>query len=553
MQYKVGTKSVTLSNKDLKGSGGEGSVYVKGGSAYKIYHDRKSMLPLGKIQELSVIQDPRVIKPLEVISDDKGPVGYSMVATPKDALVLCQYFPRAFRTRFSLDNNFSNALVESLRSGVENIHKASIMLVDLNEMNFLFETQQPNVFFIDVDSYKTPHHHATALMESVRDRHAKPNQFNLGTDWFAFAMVSFQIFTGIHPYKGKHPTLKTMDERMLANISVLNPSVSVPGACLPFDVIPANYRDWYERVLEKGERCEPPTDTTSPVVILKTVTLSGGGKIRIIHVMQATSDIADYYNGAYVFSGNVCDAHGIRKASNLPGEVRLFGTKTGNAAAYIKYGILHVVDLNTGSDIDSGVSCHSMSVCDGKLVYQSGEYLYAADLMSAGKNILFSKKQIANVLPMGTQLYDGVAMQDLLEAKYATILSKTGAHQVKLTELAGHRVISAKCIGKVLVVIAEHRGVYNRHVYRFEDTFQKYDHRVVDDVGVGEANFCVLDSGVTLLMCNDDTLEVFSSKIHSGSISTITDPAINANCNLFSVGSKAMYIYGDKVDQFTMS
>jgi hypothetical protein len=152
MQYKVGSKSITLSNKDLKGSGGEGSVYVKGSSAYKIYHDRNKMLPLGKIQELSVIQDPRVIKPLEVITDANGPVGYSMMATPQDACVLCQYFPRAFRTRFGLDNGFSNALVEAIRSGVENIHKSGVLLVDLNEMNFLFETQKPNVFFIDVDS-----------------------------------------------------------------------------------------------------------------------------------------------------------------------------------------------------------------------------------------------------------------------------------------------------------------------------------------------------------------------------------------------------------------
>lgn len=553
MQYKVGSKNITLSNKDLKGSGGEGSVYVKGSSAYKIYHDRDKMLPLGKIQELSLIQDPRVIKPLEIVCDTSGPVGYSMIATPQDACVLCQYFPRVFRTRFGLDNSFSNALVESIRSGVDNIHKAGVLLVDMNEMNFLFETQKPNVFFIDVDSYQTPHHNATALMESVRDRHAKAKQFNLGTDWFAFAIVSFQIFTGIHPYKGKHPSLKTIDERMLANISVLNSSVSVPGACLPFDVIPANYRNWYERVFEKGERCEPPTGTTSPVVVFKTVNLAGGGKIRIIHIMQAQSDIADYYNGAHVFSGNVCDAHGIRKASGLTGEVRLFETNTGTAAAYLKYGILHVVDINTGNDIDSGVACVSMSVCNGKLVYQSGEYLYSADLMQAGNNILFTKKQIANVLPMGTQLYDGVAIQDLLGAKYATILSKDGAHQIKLTEISGHRVISAKCIGKVLVVIAEFNGVYNRHVYRFDSVFQQYDHRVVGDVGVGEANFCVLDSGVALLMCNDDSLEVFSSKIHSGSISSINDPAINSNCSLFSIGSKAMYIYGDKVDQFTMS
>ena len=58
-------------------------------------------------------------------------------------------------------------------------------------------------------------------MDSVRDRHAAG--WNEGTDWFSFALVSFQMFVGIHPYKGKHPALKTLDERMAQNVSVLHP------------------------------------------------------------------------------------------------------------------------------------------------------------------------------------------------------------------------------------------------------------------------------------------------------------------------------------------
>jgi hypothetical protein len=390
-------------------------------------------------------------------------------------------------------------------------------------------------------------------MESIRDRHAAKNQFNLGTDWFAFAIVSFQILTGIHPYKGKHPDLKTLDERMLANVSVLNKSVGVPGACMPFDVIPSNYKDWFERVFEKGERSAPPTSTTSPVVVLKTVALVGNGKIKIINVMQSVQDIADYLNGVYVSGGNVTDSHGIRKATGLHGEVRLFNSKTGVAAAYIDNRMLNVVDTNNGNVISSGMICDSMSVCDGNLVYQSGENLYTANLMVAGNNTLFEKKSIANVLPMGTQLFDGVAFQDLLGAKYATIITKTGAHQIKLDELSGSRVISAKCLGNVLVVISEIKGIYSRHVYRFDNLYQKYDNRITKDIAVSEANFCTLDSGVTLLMCDDDTLEIFSSKMHSTSLSTMNDPLINGSCQLFSHGGKAMYVHGNKVDQFTMS
>ena len=32
--------------------------------------------------------------------------------------------------------------------------------------------------------------------------------------WFAFAVVTFQLFTGIHPYKGKHPSVLDLDARM---------------------------------------------------------------------------------------------------------------------------------------------------------------------------------------------------------------------------------------------------------------------------------------------------------------------------------------------------
>ena len=551
MQYKIGSKTVNLDAKDLKGTGGEGSVYVKGSNAYKIYHDRNKMLPVGKIQELSVINDSHVVKPLEVVSDSHGPVGYSMKATPMDTYVLCQYFPKAFRTRFGLDNVFSNALVENIRKSVSNIHDAGVLLVDLNEMNFLFSSNKPDVYFIDVDSYQTPHYHASALMESIRDRHAKPNEFNTGTDWFAFAIVSFQIYTGIHPYKGKHSSLKTLDERMTANISVLNSSVNVPGACIPFDVIPSNYLEWYTQVLEKGVRCAPPNTAVAGVFAVKSGDLISNGTVTITNILRASSDIVDYCNGFYVCAGCVFDSRGIKKASSLAGEVRLFESKNGVAAAHLHNGILHIIDTNTGNDISSEMSTKSMSLCDDMLVYQSGEYLYAADLLSVGKNVIFQHRVIANVLPMGTQLFDGVAMQDLLGAKYATIITKDGTHQVKLDNLSGCRIISAKYQRSVLMVVAEHNGVYNRYIYRFDSQHQKYDSRIISDVGVSEVNFCVLDSGMCLHFHKDDTLEILPNKINHPNAALVTDNAINNECRLFAVGNKAMYFYRHKIDQFS--
>ena len=51
--FKIGNTTVSLSNNDFLAKGGEGEVYVKGSTAYKIYTDKSKMIPAGKIQELS--------------------------------------------------------------------------------------------------------------------------------------------------------------------------------------------------------------------------------------------------------------------------------------------------------------------------------------------------------------------------------------------------------------------------------------------------------------------------------------------------------------------
>src|SRR5947199_212129 len=139
--FIVGQGRVRLGQADFVGQGGEASVYARGDLAFKVYTDPRKMLPPAKIQELSVLTDPR---------------------------------------------------------------------------------------------------------------------FSPETDWFSFAIISFQMFIGIHPYRGLHPSLPDLDARMSANVSVLNPRVSIPKLCYPFSVIPQAYRDWYRAIFEDGKRVPPP-------------------------------------------------------------------------------------------------------------------------------------------------------------------------------------------------------------------------------------------------------------------------------------------------------
>ncbi|GAG15602.1 unnamed protein product, partial [marine sediment metagenome] len=227
---------INLTKNHFVASGGEGSIYARRGTVYKIYTDPKAVIHYSKMKELSSITNPNVIKPERLVLNSKNkPIGYTMKHVPK-TYALCQIFPKAFRDRTGMDTKNVLNLVQKMQKTIIDIHKQKILIVDLNEMNFLVDKKFNEVFFIDVDSYQTQSFPATAIMESIRDVHNKT--FSELTDWFSFAVVSFQMFIGIHPYKGKHPTIKGIVDRMKANIPVFHNDVKFPKVCMPFDTIP---------------------------------------------------------------------------------------------------------------------------------------------------------------------------------------------------------------------------------------------------------------------------------------------------------------------------
>ncbi|HVK04368.1 MAG TPA: hypothetical protein VM490_12895, partial [Armatimonadaceae bacterium] len=320
-----GKNRVVLTQADFKSGGGEGNVYVKGATAYKVYHDPAGAIPPAKIQELESLTDPDVIRPLDPLVDARGrTVGYTMRAVPA-GMPLIQTFSRAFRQREGLTPEKVAPLVAKLRGGVQHVHDQGVLIVDLNEMNFLVDPGFDHVYFIDVDSYQTRSFKARVLMESVRDRHCAGRDWDEGTDWFSFGVVSFQMFTGIHPYRGAHPRVKTLDERMLANLSVLGPDVRVPAATLPFSVIPANYLSWYRAVFEQGARIAPPVGLTDVIVLsplFRVKQQSGGDQFDI-------TEEAAYGAGEVVrvFRGFVLTTEGLYQGTRRLADARAAGAQ----------------------------------------------------------------------------------------------------------------------------------------------------------------------------------------------------------------------------------
>ncbi|HEU0173319.1 MAG TPA: hypothetical protein VFV58_03585 [Blastocatellia bacterium] len=547
-----GKGELRLGRSDFKAQGGEGAVYVKGSTAYKIYANPTRAIPLAKIDELSALDQPNIIRPLDLILDGKNtPVGYSMRSVEK-AHALCQLFPKAFRQRNNLTPELMLRLVLRLQAGVSHVHDKRILIVDLNELNFLVSADFSEVFFVDVDSYQTPSFPATVLMESVRDRHTMT--FNHGSDWFSFAVVSFQMFTGIHPFKGAYAPLqhlpdkaKRLDARMLANISVLHPNVSVPSSCLPFSVIPQVYLDWYRAVFEQGDRLPPP-DNAHALVIVTTARANESvesGSFVINRVHEFDTEII-WHDGVITVTQSSVYFDG-KIYPKPPFDVKLVVSPRQRhlIAAFHDGTRLRFRDLTVDKDVASEVEGEGAMLSSGKLYIKQHESIFAVDLIELPQSLLLGLRLVANVMIRSTRMFEGVAIQNLLGANYVSIPTADGVcHQIRIPELDDYQVVDARRDRNVLIVVVTTEGRYDKLIFRFSDDFSGYDCRRLDDIVSTGIEFTVLDSGIVLHLAEDGRLEVFPNVRDSAKIRVIRDQALDEDLRLFHRGTQALIAGG---------
>jgi len=560
-RYFVPSKGqLRLGKSEFKAQGGEGAVYVKGSSAYKIYADPSRCITQAKIDELSALVQPNIIRPLELIIDSRNrPVGYSMRSVGK-GYSLCQLFPKAFRQRNNLTPELTLRLVRQLQTGVMHIHSCGILIVDLNEMNFLVSADFKELFFIDVDSYQTPSFPATVLMESVRDRHA--TSFSTGSDWFSFAVVSFQMFVGIHPFKGTYSAFQhlpdnatKLDARMRANISVLHQGVSVPAACLPFSVIPPNYLDWYRAVFEQGRRLAPPQAAQAVITVVDpTVTPAiATGRFDVREVREFDSEVI-WHDGVITVTERSVYFND-RQYARPPFDVKLIVTPRRQhlIAAYHDGTQLKFHDLTIDRLIETQVEGEEVLLSHGRLYIKQHEHIFAIDFIELPNNTLLGMRVVANVMMNSTRMFEGVAIQNLLGANYASLPSFSGGcHQVRMAELDGAQIVNAKLYRNVLIVVVITAGRYDKYVFRFAKDFGSYDVRKLADVATSDIEFTVLDTGVVLHVVDDDKLEVFASLKDSTKLSVLEDHVLKADLKLFHTGKQALLAKGRKLYKFKL-
>ena len=566
---------VILSQRDFVASGGEKDVYAHGDTGYAIYLPGK-MIPTAKIKELSVLDHPNIIRPQHLILDKHNkPIGHTMRFI-RNAIPFTQIFPKVFKQNHKLTPEKVLAIVKDFQSLVQFVHGKSILIVDLNELNFLLDYDPVSgngfkeIFAIDVNSYHTPSFPNTVIMPSIRDFHSSyPTETS---DWFSWGVVSFQMQIGMHPYKGGNPNFENlppgerMEARMKKNVSVFNSESTMPGAALPLDLIPTALKQWYIAVFEKGERIPPPKDYEGIVVVTKVKEIVGSNlfvitelgvydsAVTAVYCSGATRIVQTESGGIYINNrSGKCPAHaklGFTPKMNKP--VILHMQKENNIGITTYSAVVRSLE---NDEVLYKIAADGIMAYNSRFYIRTGLNVLEVCFIEIGNKVLGAVKTIASVLdlPESTKMFDGVIMQNMAGQYVASIFPESGIHhQIKIPELDGYRLIEAKYENKVLVVVVEKRGKYDRFVFRFDDKHSSYDSRKIEDVDYQGLNFTVADHGVCVMMNEDEKIEAFTNKKDSGAVKIISDPAIDGDVSFFHDGSEVLFAKGAKLYSMTM-
>ena len=551
-----GIGKITLQDEDYLASGGQADVFVKDNLALKIYHDKSQMLPLKKIEELNSITSKNVLKPQNIIYDKNTPVGYTM-EFKKNATPFCKLFTKSFKISNNISVETINELIEKARKTIEEIHGAKCLIVDLNELNVLASARFTTPFFIDVDSYETPSFRATAIMESIRDRTVKNRKWTENSDWYSFAIVSFQMWTGIHPYKGRHPDygLDEWAKRMENGVSIFAPGVTVPKMFNDFSSIPNNYLAWFKDLFVNNNRCPPPSidESISILISVNLATQSAVSGIfttnNVISLPEDILSVFDFLGTNYFVTRNAVYKGSTKLPAKTDGYEKVIVCDSGDVNPVICKMKNGMVEFET----DNGIKI--CEICAKDMMYRNGcvYTIYGGKLMENSFTMLGSKvihipRQACGVLDNATQVFDGVLFQNFFGKIHVTLPNEKGKVCIMhIKELDGYRILSAAAYKNVCVVIGEKKGIYSRFYLTFDAKFANVMVRKINNVSYSEVNMAVMNTGVAILAL-DTEVEIFKDD-NSRSVS---NPPFDANMKLYNISGGLHYVDGKELKSITM-
>lgn len=555
-----GGKILTLRPNNHVATGGEGAVYRASNIVIKLYSDSQKMERdnmADKINFLSTLANQFIVAPKGVVKNQKDqPVGYYMDFVKGEPLA--RVFTNDFRNREGFTDDNASTLVDYMREVFNFAHSKGAILVDANEMNWLVDLKSPDdpqPRAIDVDSWSIGQWKPSVIMPSIRDWHSKG--FNELTDWFAWAIVTFQIYTGIHPYKGKLDGYKPNDleERMKANASVFTAGVRLNRAVRDFSCIPDPLLDWYTAVFQQGERSEPPSPFTTTMpgsatqaarVMYTSATTTGSLVFDKLYSKADDKVIRVFTCGAIMLeSGKIIDIstkHKIAQAHSRSCQVVAAekGWLKGDIdRGQFKFSFINSTDLKE-QFLNLDIAGHGLVRYENRLFVITDKGLTEMKLKIFGKSVL-SVGQTWGVMVNSTRWFDGVGIQDAMGAAYLiTPFDDNACAQVRVPELDYLQPVMARAGNRFVVVVGlDRNGIYQKIEFTLDKDYSSYKIRQssTDEAGL---NIAILPKGVCATIIDDGELNIFVPT--SGVENIVSDKNILTDMNLSNWDNKVVYI-----------
>ncbi len=540
MNVYVNNKKYTL-DKQKSISGGEGTVYLLKDIAFKIYHESSKMIPLGKFKELNAIKADNVIKPEELIYDErKNVIGYTMKAI-YNTVSLSRIVTTDYQNSHNISHKDLIKIILNIKDTIANIHKNNCLVVDINDSNILVD-HKLNVYFIDVDSYKTQNYPATALQDYAKDFTVKDYKFSELSDWFSFGLLATKIWIGIHPFMGRWSKYKkrekqnTLEYRSLNNISIFNEFVDI---------------------FEKGERKTPPNDLGEFFSSVDELILDEQNninfkklltnKLPIIRVLQGFRNEVILSNNAIIFQNNI-----TKLKENYTSIV--FNSKDEPL----------IFKINDKNQVESyNVVKQELNVYDQVLsdkIYAFNNQLYAVnydnfmslELINFGKETLTIKSSFS-IMPYSSQVFDSCIYQNTMGKAFMYLIhDKDTTPLIKFKELDGKKIVNAKYKNNILVVNYKNNFNYTNIIFKVNQFFDKYKVIYHEENDVSNINFTVNDKGVACYIPEDEKMFLFFNQFNNQAIRKIKDGNINLNMKLYSSHSNINVYINNEIYNITM-
>lgn len=523
--------SLVLTPADHLATGGEGVVYLKGDTVYKVYLDSAKAMAAGldrKVAALAPFRKPGIAAPTGILRDKQGRfIGLSLPRAKGDAL--CRYFTNTWRDSVGFGLDETRKATEAMRAIVGIAHAGGALLVDANEMNWLLDGDRPTV--IDVDSWQLPGFPATAIMPSVRDHSQKG--FSEGSDWFAWAVVTFQLWTGVHPFKGTHPVFGrgALEERMKAHASVFDAGVRLPPAARPIGDIPPALRDWYARTFGSSERSAPPANLSSVVATQTAPKLRAQqtmhGTLKLERLGRAGSRVYAAFNGFLVAKEasrlQLWDCTSRSLATGVSDDE--LQALLNRHAAVVRAGATRVlITLDEAQGVlaarDLASNATSTLPTRASALWQSGNRVFARvegisnglqelDVTPMGATPLLAIRHQWPINVLSSTFHRGIVIQDCLGTPFLATLEGAGLRQGPAPQLVGYRVVEGVAIDGSNIVLTARRRIDGETV-RLTLAWRVNQYEVQSEVEttVLDIDAATAPSGVGLIRDGEDLLVV---------------------------------------------